>query len=70
MKWSKSPPTEPGLYWWRTPEDSEIFGVDAVWIQQRFGTLICNSFDGNPCDISELTDGDWAGPIPQPEEEL
>jgi len=69
MKWSKDLPTKEGLYWWRVPDDSEIEGVDAVWVQQRLGKVICCSFDGSTCPVSELSDGHWCGPIPQPEEE-
>ena len=64
MKWSKEPPTEPGWYWWKMGDVSnpmlEVVKLEWNSCYYRLGTRQYYS-------AHELY-GDWAGPIPQPEE--
>lgn len=60
LVWTKVPPTEPGWYFWRKfPNDESR--CHCVW-RGSSGTLFVNVSAVQDCD------GEWAGPIPQPQE--
>ncbi len=65
MIWSKEKPTHPGWYWYRS-----------IVCETTLYTRVVEVFpDGKVCDGSLLPmdhidkcQGEWAGPIPEPEE--
>lgn len=74
MTWTSEPPTEPGLYLWRLNKD---FLPDLVFLTcdtyGYFGkpgametTYHTDNFYQNK--LAENIGGQWAGPIPEPED--
>ena len=61
MKWTKERPTESGWYWFR----DTTFGVTSV-LEVKIHRD--KSIRIGPCYDGEITRGEWAGPIPEPEE--
>lgn len=61
LRWTKEPPTEPGVYWLR--KDSS---VDVVKVYRENGELFV-LYHGNDEDW-DLPEGEWAGPIQEPVE--
>ena len=72
LHWTTQPPTEPGYYWWRAEQ------IDPRWPEiveiNRFvdihGTPFLGGYVAGSArrrHINEMT-GEWAGPIPEPEE--
>jgi hypothetical protein len=63
MTWTKDKPTVPGWYWYRNPHGF-------VWVEN------IDEKDGELCAVStagvmylvENYPGEWAGPLPLPEE--
>lgn len=63
MKWTKNKPTEPGWYW---VEDR--YGTDIVYIKQVDDEFYIWCEENS--DIYPLSeDAEWAGPIPEPEDD-
>ena len=63
MVWTQDTPTVPGWYWHRSPS-----GV--IWVEElalRGGQLVVVDQNGRAHAL-ETCSGEWAGPIPQPEE--
>ena len=61
LRWTKENPTENGYYLWRDA-NKHLLGIVCICVEQdniAFG-----------CDISPLSKctGEWAGPIPAPED--
>ncbi|MDE2097207.1 MAG: hypothetical protein KGL39_08165 [Patescibacteria group bacterium] len=61
LRWSSEPPKVPGWYWY----NSDGFGIGMVLVviaesvpRARWTSVECVNF----------TNGQWAGPIPEPEE--
>lgn len=72
LRWTNEPPKEPGWYWWRTDKwnDAQIVFVDR-WIfckthRLGFSAKFLKNWKKEH-DVAAL-DGEWAGPIPEPEE--
>lgn len=72
LRWTNEPPKEPGWYWWRTDKwnDVQIVFVDR-WIfckthRLGFSAKFLKNWKKEH-DVAAL-DGEWAGPIPEPEE--
>lgn len=62
LVWTRERPTEPGWYWWRTTSHERIVQVTQ---------MPSGSFWFFVPDVSlsvESSVGQWAGPIPHPEE--
>jgi hypothetical protein len=63
MRWTRNKPTVPGWYWWKTY---------AVMTNQEAGTSIVFVAEDRYCSIEgdyvENLGGEWAGPLPLPEE--
>ncbi len=56
MPWTRTPPTEPGWYWWRSPYDEpKIKRVDYC-----LGAL---KVDGPHGMLVETKGGEWQGPL-------
>lgn len=62
LRWTKEKPTQNGWYWWRTGEDCNLRGIVSVCIETDIMVLA-----GSYKYLSQTT-GEWAGPIPEPEE--
>ena len=76
MKWTKEPPRQIGRYWWR-PENSHSNSLDVCEVldvqedMDRPGVFFQTAFDSAETDDCATVDelgGQWAGPIPLPEE--
>ena len=65
IKWTKKKPTENGFYYWRNKEaDGNALTVAVVRMSDRTARFIgCDPF----CCLDGIG-GEWAGPIPEPEE--
>lgn len=61
MKWTAAPPTTPGWYWWR----------EALFQEARVVEVYCSpataSLVARWCRVENMK-GEWAGPIPLPQE--
>ena len=62
-EWSKTPPTKAGWYWWRPAPGHEA-------IMERYdmtanGLGMWDQYGA----IHQLAPGQWAGPVPEPEEQ-
>jgi len=68
MRWTTERPTKPGWYWWRANAESfeSPHLIDRVGDIHGGDVLYCATCDD---DHMEERDGQWAGPIPEPEEE-
>ena len=68
MKWSSDKPTAPGYYWHRSR--TMVNGKHFTWvveIEKVSDVLYVAGLSPNRF-ILENASGDWAGPIPAPEE--
>ncbi len=61
MKWTKTPPSKPGWYWWKPSTPSE--GPSLFPVIQRWDAVLC-TLEPDPEDEC----GWFAGPIEPPEE--
>jgi hypothetical protein len=64
LTWTRTKPREAGWYWWR-------YGVDDVWpiILEVTREEACGlDADGQPVANLSLINGEFAGPLSQPEE--
>jgi hypothetical protein len=73
MKWTKTPPTEAGWYWWRDDEDDLCPSIVNVFLDnaEEGYEVLAVQFGPSPCDVSDVYqyDCEWSDqPIPQPEE--
>ena len=59
LRWTKEPPTEPGLYWYR---NKKVEGVIQICESVKGLYVMCHGF-GEEYDIPV---GEWAGPIQEP----
>ncbi len=66
MKWSSNKPTKPGWYWWRAPGKNPR--VLRVWAYEGSKPTCQDGFGGDEDFIENMVPGEWAGPIPEPEE--
>ncbi len=64
MKWTTTTPTVPGWHWWRA---SDEHGAWPHKIAQINGVLYITTF-GTDHKRELYIGGEWAGPIPEPEE--
>lgn len=76
LRWSKEPPKEPGWYWYRNTNklDVHIVCISYEWDEYMVDFELAARFVletpynwHNPHPVV-LMDGEWAGPIPEPEE--
>lgn len=80
MHWSTNPPTDVGWYWFRKNEMSpSTMTVKLTGRRPDLGIVFVSrwkAYEGQPLHVRSplgfwlITDmgGDWAGPIPEPEE--
>ena len=75
MTWTKEPPTKPGWYWVREiPGRSGFPGKGKSYLVSIVGTApflkLESAHDqaGFRLDINLYNMGEWAGPIPEPQE--
>ena len=75
LVWTCERPTEPWWYWWRNCDLSTEVGKPQICLVREWqpgeyweGEYIVYYFDMERYKISEMRGGEWAGPIPQPEE--
>ena len=70
MIWTNNKPTKPGWYWWRRTNGKHW--TERVAAKYRVvahgGTLWMLGFHKIPLSHDWLDYGEWAGPIPLPEE--
>lgn len=62
MTWTSDKPTVPGWYWYRGYEDADR----VVHVMDNGESLVACSFEFS--ESMFYLDGQWAGPIPAPEE--
>jgi hypothetical protein len=65
LYWTKTPPGQPGFYWYRVP------GADAIvlHVEQRVGVLSVYFPEADiRAPVIALAEGEWAGPIELPVE--
>lgn len=65
MKWMKEKPTEPGWYLYRSKESRSICEIHTTY---GIPGLFCSILFGEEAVPLSKVDGEWAGPIPEPEE--
>ena len=63
MEWTREKPTKEGNYWYRAPEDDSCVVVVVLDFEN---SLCAAAFDFY--DTVDSLDGEWAGPIPYPDE--
>lgn len=66
MKWTKEKPTKPGWYWFRSETE---YGTCTTVLEIRNvqgGLVVVETIAIYP--LEEFREGEWAGPIPEPEE--
>ena len=75
MKWTKEPPRKEGKYWWRHESfkrDSVMYMIlDVQEDMDRPGVFFQTEYDSAETDDCATVDelgGEWAGPIPLPDE--
>lgn len=66
IKWTSIPPTVAGWYWWRK-RPGKVPSV--VEIEDRDGRLVRTDVDERVPNPGTYGQGQWAGPIPEPEDE-
>ncbi len=60
LTWTTEPPKVPGEYWWRASKGQNVSTL-RIWSRSGvFGYCFDSEF------ITELSRGEWAGPIPAP----
>lgn len=68
MIWSKETPTQLGWYWWRRSKFNNKRPLQIIEDSELTGQLMTKRWvailDRDPLTMS----GEWAGPIPEPEE--
>lgn len=76
MKWTKEPPRKVGKYWWRHESfkrDSVMYMIlDVQEDMDRPGVFFQTEYDSAETDDCATVDelgGEWAGPIPLPDED-
>lgn len=72
LKWTKEKPTEPGWYWWRfekniVPHMVYVVHESTMRPVQTDRMLILYPNSKKELDV-ETRGGEWAGPIPEPED--
>lgn len=72
LKWTREKPTEPGWYWWRfekniVPHMVYVVHESTMRPVQTDRMLILYPNSKKELDV-ETRGGEWAGPIPEPEE--
>lgn len=76
LRWTTEPPQEPGWYWYRNTNklDVHIVCISYEWDEHMVDFELAARFVletpynwHNPHPVV-LMDGEWAGPIPEPEE--
>lgn len=68
MIWTTEKPTKPGWYWWRDPYKNNR-APEVCRVMDRKGQLIAY-FNDDSIYLTEFTQPcEWAGPIPEPEEQ-
>jgi len=68
LKWTKEKPTQDGFYWCRFRHPNvmqQLIAMVLVNAKGRYGITVGSS---DAHDIDSY-DGEWAGPIPMPEED-
>ena len=65
LRWTKEKPTEPGWYLYRSKESRSICEIHTTY---GIPGLFCSILFGEEAIPLSKVDGEWAGPIPEPEE--
>ena len=63
LRWTTEPPTKPDFYWHR---DGGILSI--AYVYEGAGTLFCHFAGEEAPTLLDLVTGEWAGPIPEPQE--
>ena len=67
MKYTTSPPAEPGYYWLKDADGEEIVEVWHDPGHPVSGTLFIHRCGSGDCgELASLKNVEWAGPIPHP----
>lgn len=64
LRWTKEKPTVSGFYWWRDTAFDIMATIVAVDVENRASIIIGSE---NVVDFTKV-DGEWAGPIQEPED--
>lgn len=64
MKWTKEKPRKTGFYWWRDKEFSPMATIIAADVENRESIIVGSA---KVIDFTKAG-GEWAGPIPEPED--
>ncbi len=62
-RWTREQPTVEGWYWYKDQKTPE----QPVFVYQTTNGSLCELWRGDLQDLDNLR-GEWAGPIPEPEE--
>jgi hypothetical protein len=66
LRWSSTPPTEPGWYWYKPPYETSSA---VIWKLEMLNECLGWRDDDNKFySMKKLDKGQWAGPIPLPQE--
>lgn len=65
MKWTKKYPQKTGFYWWRNKDFFDIHTVVFYDAETNLATVVGGDVSRRPEEI----EGEWIGPIPEPEKE-
>lgn len=66
MKWTREKPTQPGWYWWRAPRKRPRVLLVSAYAFTK--TRYQDGLGGDVYLVENMVPGEWAGPIPEPEE--
>lgn len=66
--WTKTPPSEPGYYWWRKYKYKNN-GMFYVW-REVTGLMYCRWLSSSLCDKQLVSEagGEWIGPVIPPDD--
>ena len=66
LVWTTTPPAKPGFYWWRSGQGKNVYLYNIVRSDSS-NELFRENANGSWCSL--LRYGEWAGPIPTPQEQ-
>ena len=68
MKYTSTPPTQPGYYWLKDATGEEIVEIWEDPGHPTAGALFIHHCGSGDCaEVISLNQAQWAGPIPRPE---
>ena len=66
LRWTKKKPTQEGYYWYKDKQTSQIIALITT-LDNELIVHAANRYANYPVRMVDLN-GEWAGPIPEPEE--